>query len=571
MRAKRFTYRAALVAAPLALLASACPSGWHFEPGTSTRMSVNPSIYKGYLCTKMAFEGIKVEGLPDPPPPGLGPAGGAWATRPLLHLHCANATTPAEQSLCSTAPNDRKAPVLNGAEQPILSFVHLSDAQIKEPAVRMVGPYGDEVAYDGIISTANRDDDLERFADAALLATVLGINQLADRPNPPMFVLHTGDAVDAGMFSELAQFLGVLDRLNIPYLNAVGNHDNRFFGTFSADSVSGMNVVAPFVPIGTTRRFMLFHSVIGDDLDVSLPIMAQQRHVGDPPTQNVWSQTGTQPQTMGNGLFHGFDFACPHGNGLCDAALGYYGFTVTASDGTVFRMVVLNTSQVVPTSAAASLAHGDDGAVLPAQIEWLGGQLRGDGMTDAQKKNAFYFVFGHHNLDSFVDAEQGDEIKRLMLEQPKVLAYVTGHTHVDDMRSYARRSGQPLWEIIGGSTLVYPQLGHIIEVLKRGPADAPQLVLRVESFRQQLSDILDLPFTGGNGATLSGDALVEELRTTCPPVGADCADDEPPHGYCLTLAERAAAARRGAARDNDKDKRNEVEAVEKSNGAMRVY
>ena len=45
----------------------------------------------------------------------------------------------------------------NGPNAKVLTrFVHLSDAQLKEHAVRMVGPYGDEVAYDGIISTANR-------------------------------------------------------------------------------------------------------------------------------------------------------------------------------------------------------------------------------------------------------------------------------------------------------------------------------------------------------------------------------------------------------------------------------
>lgn len=575
MKANRFSPRAALVVAPLALLGSACPSGWSFEPATSAPMSVDTSTYKRYVCTKLAFERV-----PKPDETWVG-ARGAWWTRPRIHLHCANATTDAQRALCLTAPNDRDTPVLNGAETPVLSFVHLSDAQLKEHAVRMVGPYGDEVAYDGIISTANRDDDLESFDDSALLATVLGINDLdpasprhpENAPMPPTFVMHTGDAVDAGMFSELAQFLGVFNQLNFPYLNAVGNHDNRFFGTFAADAVSGANVVAPFVPIGTTRRFMLFHSVSGSDEDVSLPFMRQQLGTGDAATQNVWGSDGSQPQTMGNGLFHGFDFACPTGDGLCANALGYYAFTVTGVDGTVFRMIVLNTSQVVPTTAAASLAHGDDGKVLPAQIEWLAGQLHGDGLTADQKKQAFYFVFGHHNFDSFVDRDQGDQIKRLMIEQPRVLAYVTGHTHVDDIQSYARPAGLPLWEIVGGSTLVYPQLGHVVEVLKRGSGENTQLVLKVQSFRQQLSDVLDLPYTAADGATLSGTALIEELEATCPapafPPG--CATNEPAHGYCLSLAERAAAARRGAARDHDADKRNEVEAVKKSNGAMRVY
>ena len=87
-----------------------------------------------------------------------------------------------------------------------------------------------------IIGGADRHDSLELYGYGTFLSTVLAVNQLSSgtygsyapcpAPLPPQFAIHTGDAVDASMFSELFQFLAVVNELNIPFLNVIGNHDD---------------------------------------------------------------------------------------------------------------------------------------------------------------------------------------------------------------------------------------------------------------------------------------------------------------------------------------------------------
>jgi hypothetical protein len=140
-----------------------------------------------------------------------------------------------------------------------------------------------------------------------------------------------------------------------------------------------------------------------------------------------------------------------------------------------------------------------------------------------------FLVAGHHNLGGFVEDQQG-ALKNLLLGEARVLAYLAGHTHVNAIHRHARRTGQALWEVIAGSTLVYPQLANFVDILERADGE---IFLRVRSFRQQLSD------------------------TLCD---NDCA-----------LRELARRARRGAFNDfADGDRRLESVAKRRANGLLRV-
>lgn len=534
--------------------AAGCPSGWRLQAVDGAEPSITNDTWLMISCTK--------RGMTDPS------SSGAWRRRARPHVHCAGATTAEERALCSTSPGHRGTPTVEdpAALQSLLSFVHLSDAQLKEHQIHLEGPLGDEVTYDGIISTSNRDLLLEQNDDAALLATVLSINELRtvlpaakpgafagyDAPVSPSFVIHTGDAVDSGMFSELLQFIAVMDQLDIPYFNVIGNHDNLFFGTFPGDLMSGLNVVSPYVPIVTTDRFMRYHSLSGRDQDPSLPYPAKR----DDDHLATKKKGGPLPSSS----YHGFDLLCtgepPRDGALCNQARGYYTIDLqlphAAFGTTKLQAIVLNTAQVLPESVGSAFHSLSKGNMLPEQLRWLKGQLDVKG-TD----KPFFLVFGHHNLKSFLSEDQGEELRAMLLAEPRVLGYVTGHTHVDDVVEWPRPTGEPLWEIIGGSTLVYPQLGRLIDVLE--DPNGNRLFLRVLSFRQVLGD------------------AAKELRLTPPsecviPEEGDCRPLIPPNSsFCQRLADRANFARSGAARDEDEDRRDERAAVSRINGVMPVF
>ena len=176
--------------------------------------------------------------------------------------------------------------------RPLLTFVHTSDAQLKEDQVALDGPVSVEV-YDHINGACQRDPELERYDFAVFLATMLSVNSLEEKkdgsyspaayapcpaPLPPSFVLHTGDAVDAGMFSELFEFLAIVRQLEVPFFNAVGNHDNLFFGTFPKGVMRGVDVTLPFVPLGDTDRFLRAHNADATPDDFSIPYSPETDH-----------------------------------------------------------------------------------------------------------------------------------------------------------------------------------------------------------------------------------------------------------------------------------------------------
>lgn len=244
--------------------------------------------------------------------------------------------------------------------RPLTSFVHLSDAQIKEASVEMEPP------ITHLIGGANRHDSLELFGYGSLLGTVLSINTLVSGPHgsyapcpdplPPRFTIHTGDAIDASMFSELFQFLAVVNELETPFLNMIGNHDDLVFGTLPPDKVSGFNVVAPFVPVYDYKRFMRGHHPDASYIDMSIPASPREVH-----EQTAFPPRSSTTSDFSESFVSGFDWRCDEltdqgqsvtridGFPLCEEAEGYYANVYHSqyphADATPLevRLIVLNT------------------------------------------------------------------------------------------------------------------------------------------------------------------------------------------------------------------------------------
>lgn len=127
-------------------------------------------------------------------------------------------------------------PGVNDVTWPValFSFLHFSDAQIREPEAKLTNAEASR-QLDQLISSFERDYEQElyaRFVYSALVDTAnkeLGEVEQDDRPKP-QFMIHTGDSVDAGLVSEFDEFRRTSDQLQIPWFQAVGNHDILAFG-----------------------------------------------------------------------------------------------------------------------------------------------------------------------------------------------------------------------------------------------------------------------------------------------------------------------------------------------------
>lgn len=513
----------------LGVVPLACVTSWRFQRVEGELPSIHDDLWNEVNCAGLELHSPKA-------PPAC-----RAASAPLVHCE-------RDPALCRSAPNARGVPTVDEATcrglKPVLSFVHLSDARLREHRLLVSEDDGDEQ-----LSTAL--DALQRNDDAVLLATVLAANQLGGlpagalgtcpAPAKPRFAIHTGDAVGAGLFSELLQFVAAMDQLDYPWLNVVGNNDVHFFGGAPNEAVEGLNVVLPYVPIVDVDRFMRFHSRKGLAQDPALPA-PKHRGVDHEPSQTQFAEQVTS--------FHGFDLPCAgeaDRNRLCPRARGYYAlelpFDEAPAGARKLRVVVLNTAEDVADLGERTSGRGQ---VLPEQLRWLERQLAGAG------PDTYVLVFGHHPLDDF-RAPQGDELLALLQASPRVLGYFGGHTRVDAYTVHPRAAGLPLWEFTAGSTFAFPQLARQVELLA-GPDGA--LYLRLLSFRQQLSDARGLD---------PGPSAAAGPRGECRALGQGT-------NFCYRLAQRSRRARDGAEGSvAPEDRVSEAQAIQNANGLVLVY
>lgn len=408
--------------------------------------------------------------------------------------------------------------VLGGGEQvscagmePLLSFVHLSDVRLREHAVIL--------SDDSSTELPAALDQLYRNDDAVLLATVLGINQLGQSGTAlgtcpavgaPRFVIHTGNAVGLGLFSELTQFIAAMNELNVPWLNAVGPNDVGFVGSRPNETVAGVNAIVPYVPIGNVDRFMTFHAVRGVKTDVTLPNPAQRGRDDGP------SQAGCRRQANGmctpdprypRSLFHGFNANCEtidggmtmlewQRDGLCTSARGYYAITVPSNRPELaFRLIVLNTAENVIDDGTTPSSGG---TMLMEQVRWLGREL------DALPPGTFALVFGHDPLGAFAD-DRREQLTSALAKHPRALGYFHGGDG-DTLRRQRADGGVHSFPEVGSASLLeFPQVSRAIDVLR---ANDGSLYVRVASFAQgQTKEPFADPaprVTGGECDELSG-------------------------------------------------------------------
>lgn len=319
------------------------------------------------------------------------------------------------------------------------SFVWLSDVQLRDEAI---GLYEDR-----------RNGELTRpalgfervwtqgaYDWASYLAMVEAANSLA-RSAGLGFVVHSGDAVDAGMLGELYQFVRLSDLLAVPWLNAVGNHDRAIFGNAEREFVVDTTAIDRFEPVGGRDAFVTMH---GTKPRGRPAVRAMVERLGRLRPTAPMASTLPDGHPVTASRCHGFDLGAARADRRpCADHPGYYAFDV---DGQMpVRFIVLDTSR----EPYAGLGAGVD----EAQRAWLARTLSPDHLN---------MVVGHHEAESLPD-----EVRELLggLGDSQVV-YLSGHRHSHRLTRHDD-GAHGFWDMANGSIINYPQLGRLVRIRGR--------------------------------------------------------------------------------------------------------
>jgi len=247
--------------------------------------------------------------------------------------------------------------------------------------------------------------------------------------------------------------------LDIPWYSCFGNHDGLMQGNFPHTipttllGTGVLKVISP--PAGLSDTVVKEALVEGDLLGLlgSLVISPYVRLVsGDPKRRTLTRKQIVEEHFKTTGLPVGHGFTTE--NRLKGTA--YYFF----DQGRV-RHVVMDS--VNPNGY-------QDGSLDPKQFAWLK-------ETVAGAAGKAVVVYSHHTSDSFsnplvgtggdlaLPRVLGGEVVSFLLSQPRVVAWVNGHTHKNRILVHRRPDGSGgFWEINTAAHIDYPQQSRIIEI-----------------------------------------------------------------------------------------------------------
>jgi metallophosphoesterase (TIGR03767 family) len=248
--------------------------------------------------------------------------------------------------------------------------------------------------------------------------------------------------------------------LTMPWYTCFGNHDGLIQGNFPANTtqlgaLATGNLKVMSTPLGLSQSDVL-NAVTQQNLDSilnNLLLSPLARIVPRDPARKNISRAQIIAEhfnTTGTPVGHGYT-AANRQDGTA-----YYFF-----DQGSFRFVVMDS--VNPNGYA-------DGSLDDAQFDWLKG-------TIAAAAGKAVIVFSHHTSDTMgnplvltgLDPSPrvlGAAVTSFLLSQPRVIAWVNGHTHRNQIKPHVRADGSGgFWEINTASHIDFPQQARLIEVV----------------------------------------------------------------------------------------------------------
>jgi 3',5'-cyclic AMP phosphodiesterase CpdA len=399
----------------------------------------------------------------------------------------------------------------------MLSFVQFSDVQLRDPdallgnkllshrldwLVQQSFEYnkdlvsGNMYIMEALVATINKEvhcsDSNSDRKDCGETSRI-GYGNRANDHEGPAFVIHTGDAIDAGLVSELAMFHRLVDRLNVPFFDVLGNHDVLVFGNLMPTlEPRNDSECASVVSIGGAESKWLQRLPIGHKLCVNARVRCSKGDCeGMRSPELVVPGKGNEPITHANARAH-FISGFVHDAVKVPMPSSYDWYPEVQPEGPKADSDVGKTSRPDvaeevrrqeeekehrkwctanigartrpwlhgfvhdPRSSShlayyafpSQLAQIDDGAGdrnlisvvvdtedLKEQEAGAKGRIQRAQMTwlsnvlDCARPKDLVIVFGHHAISGIQTDVKGEFERLLRAHKPNVIAYVYGHDH----------------------------------------------------------------------------------------------------------------------------------------------
>jgi metallophosphoesterase (TIGR03767 family) len=337
----------------------------------------------------------------------------------------------------------------------------------------------------------------------------------------------------AGAYAQWPQYTGLMDAAQKPFVpvglrrNGVpvptyvteGNHDSAVQGYVAGTQTSNGVATGCFKPyIQNPSTNFGANAVFASGSGFAVPPDPRRRFAGPADVKRIYA-SGTQANA------HGFAYVDPAQNAASGGSATYYAWSPKRG----VRFISLDTSSV-----GSGVNGGAEGNVDNPQYQWLRGEL-----TRAKKAKQMVIVFAHHPIRRLI-ASASDEtagpcqgvavgcdadprssspihlradMEKLLNANSNVVAYVSGHTHVNRIRPCATRcTGKGnWWSIETVSSNDWPQQQRLLELMDNEDGTMSLLATMVDH-----SGPVTAPGPIGDAATtaaLSVDQLAALSRT----------------------------------------------------------
>jgi metallophosphoesterase (TIGR03767 family) len=334
-------------------------------------------------------------------------------------------------------------------------------------------------------------------AEAARYTGVQDFRDYAEGPHPSFY-----DPNDVrGFFAGWPSYPGLMDRAQQPFTAAgvgvptyvsFGNHDALVQGNQAANRVFEDISTGCLKPMLSTPNQTDLAGVLGSITPANLKAMLatdpDRLALVPPDPKRRFVSKAQYKQIFLNGSQadgHGFAHVDPAQQAASRGAAGYYAWSPVPG----FRFISLDT-----VSEGGVAGPSADGNIDDPQFQWLRTQL--DAATAA---NQLVVLFSHHAIASLTsqvpdeaappctgvnDAHGhdlnpgcdldprssapihlGQDMVDLLHQYPHVIAWVAGHSHVNEIEPFAGPNGTGFWSIRTAAEADWPQQSRLLEVM----------------------------------------------------------------------------------------------------------